>query len=435
MQTDKAVQKDKIDLDQKGNLIIPLRSNLPGIVRLNLIRDSADYQGRNLFFLFLHIFCRSFGKMFLIIPFFLSDIGLVSGLICFAVASLLFFVKIEALVKTAQAVHTFSLTEMTGRAFGVVGASFFLFMEFTGILSDYFLMIIQIDVIFIFYIDASIYLRVCVKVVQNLLFNLVLFLSPRTQNRIDKFIEIYWLLFTSIFLFKVTDLKKNDQAKSSLSYWNFTTENTIMVFTAIFSMQRDNQQILSTFGNNVQGFRKQSRVIAVSVMAVIVTYAYIYGFSFKIRQNQLGYNKVENVKDQEYQFIEMGDIFTYILPFYAISLFFMINTCANNARIMLTYFLSEKYSEKNWVKFTIYFQLSCIINCGAWPLQKGIIIILVIQSTLLFIIFPLVQNEHLLPETRINKRMIFSTLLGITLFYFIFSVINISKIIYSNTFD
>lgn len=70
-----------------------------------------------------------------------------------------------------------------------------------------------------------------------------------------------------------------------------------MLVTALFTILRDNQLILSTFGDNVQGFRKQSRVVAVSVIALIITYGYIYGFSFKIRLTNLGYRKLDQVSD------------------------------------------------------------------------------------------------------------------------------------------
>ena len=92
-------------------------------------------------------------------PFFLGDIGLISGLLCFFLVSALFFIKIEALVKTALAVHTFSLTEMAARAFGMFGFGFFLGMEFLAILTDYYIMTLQIDVIFIFYFDVGDYFR------------------------------------------------------------------------------------------------------------------------------------------------------------------------------------------------------------------------------------------------------------------------------------
>jgi hypothetical protein len=148
-----------VDLDGKGNLVARATQPQLSIATGTAIKDEFNFEERNLFWLFLHIFCRSFGKMLLLIPFFLGDMGLISGLLCFLVVSILFFIKIEALVKTALAAHTFSLTEMAGRAFGIVGFSFFLFIEFLAILTDYYLMIIQIDVIFIFYFDVENYFR------------------------------------------------------------------------------------------------------------------------------------------------------------------------------------------------------------------------------------------------------------------------------------
>jgi hypothetical protein len=85
-------------------------------------------------------------------------------------------------------------------------------------------------------------------------------------------------------------------------------------------------------------------------------------------------------------FTEMGDLFTYVLPFYGISLLFMINTSANNAKNMITHFLPDKYAKQKLIQLLIFTLISIMVNCLGWALGKGIIVVLVIVTGFLFFI-------------------------------------------------
>lgn len=153
-----------ISIDKQGHLNIPLKRGLLNLFTTG-VRDTLSYKERNVFFLFLHIFYRSFGKLFLILPFFIEDSGFLSGLIIFILVAILSWIKIEILLKTSFVIRCFSITEMAGRAFSSFWGVVFLIVEFCGIFLDYYLMMIQIDCIFILYFNWSIYFRTAIKIV------------------------------------------------------------------------------------------------------------------------------------------------------------------------------------------------------------------------------------------------------------------------------
>lgn len=187
-----------------------------------LLRKIPLTKERSTFYIISHLFYRNFGKQFLLLPIFIDNIGLISGLAIYLIVFVLSFIKSEVQIKTALSTRCFTMVELVGRSFSKLHLYYYQLFEFFAIIMDYYQIVFQIDCFIYLYFDLDVFYRTIVKVclsnfvvVENFLdmaCNMILFLNLKIQNKIDKFIEMYWLVIATVFFVEVIDVNPADQS-------------------------------------------------------------------------------------------------------------------------------------------------------------------------------------------------------------------------------